>query len=83
MQNFLTGRKQQQKSLFFGNRKPEKNRSSKEEDTSELIELAASEVAADNAPRVEMVMENDVVQRIIITMQSGQRIELDCEYEEQ
>jgi hypothetical protein len=36
-----------------------------------------------NAPKVEMVMEDGVVQRICITCDNGQYVELDCVYDDE
>jgi len=36
-----------------------------------------------NAPKVEMIMEDGVVQRICITCDNGQYVELDCIYDEE
>lgn len=82
MQNFLTGRQQQPKQSFFSRNKREKGNREPSHDAPEVIELAASEVDSDAAPRVEMIMELGVVQRIVITMPNGQIVELACEYEE-
>jgi hypothetical protein len=40
------------------------------------------EAAAPDAPEVDLVMKEGVVQRIIVHLPNGQRLELECVYDE-
>jgi hypothetical protein len=48
----------------------------------EDIVRAKPEPGVENAPLIDMIMREGVVRRIIIHMQDGQRLELECQYED-
>jgi hypothetical protein len=63
-----------------------KKASDKNEDSAskdETVVTASVSPAVKNAPQVDLVMKNGEVSRIVIHLDDGRKLELDCVYEEE
>jgi hypothetical protein len=47
----------------------------------EKIVRAESEEGVENAPQVDLVLRGGVVRRIVVHLEDGRRLELECSYE--
>jgi len=78
MESYLKGRKQQHR-YSAGLPMPKADAGDNGE---EDIISAETMPAAAGAPPVDLVLRDGLVRRIIVHLPDGQRLELDCEYEE-